>query len=352
MPHTPDVDVDSTSAAPAPLPLDAAFDEYMAFKADVAEATAKAYRNDYGNLRELLARNLRIKPNELTVEDLKNKPVLWSSFGSQFKDRPASSRQRAWSTWNGLCEFLVNQDYLPANPMRSVRKRNSGAPPPPPKAIEGPDVYRLLAQLAMPDQDDNNGWRERDLALILSGLLLGLRTGDMINLNIRDFTARHDEPGAMTIRLLGKGSKYRHVTAEPALTQVLEKYLTSRAKRFPGTIPDGRRTRRNPWRRFDPEQPLFVGSDGERITRGTVQYRVKRAYARAGITPTPGANTHRLRHTFAIQLAESGVPVHLLMTLLGHSSLASTQKYLEASGVATREAARSNPLYAAIPHQE
>lgn len=351
MSRTPHVDVGPTDTGDASTLLSTGFDEYMAYKSDVAEATAKAYRNDYTSLCKILARNLAIEPEELTVEHLKDKPALWIAFGSQFKDRPAASRQRAWSTWNGLCEFMVDQDYLVANPMRSVRKRSSGAPPPPPKAIEGPDVYRLLTQLAMPDDDDPHGWRERDLALILSGLLLGLRTGDMIKLNIGDFTARHDEPGAMTIRLLGKGSKYRHATAEPELTQILEKYLTSRAKRFPDTVPDGLRRKRNPWKRFDQEQPLFVGADGERITRGTIQYRIKRAYARAGITPTPGANTHRLRHTFAIQLAESGVPVHVLMSLMGHKSMASTQKYLEASGAATREAARSNPLYAAIPHQ-
>lgn len=351
MSRTPHVDGDPTDPDPSTLSLDTAFDEYMAYKADVSEATAKAYRNDYVNLRELIARNLRVEPDHLTVGHLRDKTVLWTSFGFQFKGRPASSRQRAWSTWNGLCEFMVNQDYLAANPMRAVRKQSAGAPPPPPKAIEGPDVFRLLAQLAMPDKDDPNGWRERDLALVLSGLLLGLRTGDMIKLNIGDFTARHDEPGAMTIQLLGKGSKYRHATAEPELTQILEKYLTSRAKRFPDTIPDGLRKKRNPWKRFGPEQPLFVGADGERITRGTIQYRIKRAYSRAGITPSPGANTHRLRHTFAIQLAESGVPVHVLMALLGHKSMASTQKYLEASGAATREAARSNPLYAAIPEQ-
>ena len=340
----------SHSADVEPLTLDMAFDEYMAFKADVAPATAKAYRTDYLNLRELIARNLNVAPEDLTVAHLRDKSVVWKSFGTQFQGRPASSRKRAWSTWNGLFEFLISQDLLVVNPMRQLRQRSAGTPPPPPKAIEGPDVYRLLTQLAMPDDDDKNGWRERDLALVLSGLLLGLRTGDMINVNIGDFTARHDEPGAMTIQLLGKGSKYRHATAEPELTRIFRKYLASRAKRFPHTVPDGRRNNHNPWRKFAPEQPLFVGGDGERITRGTVQYRVKRAYARAGISPSPGASTHRLRHTFAIQLAENGVPVHVLMALLGHSTMASTQKYLEASGAATRSASRSNPLYDAIPH--
>lgn len=351
MSHAQHTDVTWDSNAPEAPALDTAFAEFMAYKSDVADATAKAYRNDFANLRESIAKNLSIDPADLTVEHLKNKPVMWAAFGTRFKNTADSTRKRAWSTWNGLCEFLIDQGHLESNPMRSVRKKGPGTPTPPPKAIEAPDVYRLLTHLAMPDEGDPNLWRERDLALILSGLLLGLRTGDMISLNIGNFTARHDEPGAMTIQILGKGSKYRHATAEPELTQILEKYLTARAKMFPDTIPDGRKRNRNPWKRFDPDQPLFVGGDGERITRGTIQYRVKRAYARAGIIPSPGASAHRLRHTFAIQLAESGVPVHVLMNLLGHASMASTQKYLEASGAATREASRSNPLYAAIPRQ-
>lgn len=333
-------------------PLHTAFDQFMAYKSGQADATQRAYRSDYAGICEAITSHTGTPSDLLTVSDALDKTVLWKAFGTRFKGRPTSSLKRCWSTWNGLCEFLVDQEYIAANPMKSVPNRNAGPPPAPPKSLEEPDVHRMLTQLAMPDPDSPNDWRERDLALILSGLLLGFRTGDMISLNIGDFSPHHEEPGTMTVRILGKGSKYRILVAEEGLTQILEAYLASRARRFPDTVPVGRRSKRKPWRKFAPEQPLFVGADGQRITRGTVQYRTKRAYARAGITPTPGANTHRLRHSFAIALAESGVPVHVLKDLLGHSTLASTQKYLEASGQATRNASRSNPYYAALPHQK
>lgn len=329
--------------------LDDAFTQFLNFKADKSDATHRAYRSDYDGIRHAIADHTGVPAGELTLSDALPKEVLWTCFGARFRGKPASSRKRCWSTWNSLCDFLVDQELILSNPMRHLSKGGAGTPPAPPKAIEAPDVNRLLTQLAMPNPDDPHTWRDRDLALILSGLLLGLRTGDMISLDIGDFTPRHDEPGAMTISILGKGSKYRVLTSEPELTQILEGYLASRAQRFPDTVPPARRTERNLWKRFAPDQPLFVGSDGQRITRGTIQYRVKRAYSRAGIVPSPGASTHRLRHTFAIQLAESGVPVHTLMSLLGHSALSSTQKYLEASGVATRDAARSNPLYKSLP---
>jgi hypothetical protein len=69
--------------------------------------------------------------------------------------------------------------------------------------------------------------------------------------------------------------------------------------------------------------PLFVGSDGDRITRGTLQCRVLRAFRRAGIDAdrARGALVHGLRPTFATELANTDVSVYTLMKLLGHESM-------------------------------
>lgn len=336
----------------ADTPMAELFAEYLAFKSGMSDATLRAYNVDYVAITSTLSEQASIPADELTVSDVMNVTALRKAFGARFQGRPNSSLKRCWTTWNGLCEFLIDDGHFASNPMRKISKRNAGPDPSPPKSIETADVHRLLAVIAMPDPDNPNRWREHDLALVLSGLLLGLRTAEMIDLNIGDFSPRHDEPDAMTVTVLGKGGKYRVLTSEPALTKVLETYLTTRARHFPDTMPVGRRRQRNPWKKYDPSQPLFVGADGQRITRGAIQYRIKKAYALAGVRPTPGASIHRLRHTFAIQLAESGVSVHVLMDLLGHASMSSTQKYLAASGQATREASRSNPIYAALPNTE
>ena len=59
-------------------------------------------------------------------------------------------------------------------------------------------------------------------------------------------------------------------------------------------------------------------------------------------TRRPG---HSLRHTFATELAKSDVSVYTLMNLLGHDSMATSQRYVTAAGTATRTAAAANPLY-------
>jgi integrase/recombinase XerC len=95
---------------------------------------------------------------------------------------------------------------------------------------------------------------------------------------------------------------------------------------------------------------LFVGRDGGRITRGTIQSRVRRAFRRAGpgAQPVRGALVHGLRHTVATELANSEVSVYTLMKLVGHESMATSQRYVAGAARETRTAAAQNPLYGVI----
>jgi integrase/recombinase XerC len=156
----------------------------------------------------------------------------------------------------------------------------------------------------------------------------------------------HHPPRAGVIHVRGKRGKDRRIPIEPALVQVLERYLDSRAARFPAAAkrrssPGGGLTA------WPQAAPLFVGADGERISRGTLQYRVLRAFRRGGIDAdrAHGALVHGLRHTFATELANADVSVYTLMKLLGHESMVTSQRYVTAAGTETRSAAAQNTLY-------
>ena len=154
--------------------------------------------------------------------------------------------------------------------------------------------------------------------------------------------------GAGVIHVRGKGGKDRTVPIEAELVAVIERYLDSRAARFPSTA---RRAAGSSGLALWPaHSPLFVGRDGDRITRGTLQSRIKRAFHRAGpdAQPVPGALVHGLRHTYATELAENEVSVYTLMKLLGHESMATSQRYVSAAGSETRSAAARNPLYGIV----
>jgi integrase/recombinase XerC len=200
------------------------------------------------------------------------------------------------------------------------------------------------------DSKRQTDWAERDLAIILTALLAGLRAEELRGANVGDIRTTDD--GAAVIHVRGKGGKERSVPIEVELLSVIETYPDSRAARFPAA--EKRRTvAGSGLARWSARSPLFVGRNGERITEGTVQSRIKRAFKRAGpdAQPVPGALVHGLRHTYATELAGSDVSVYTLMKLLGHESMTTSQRYVTAAGTETRSAAAQNPLYQLIPHR-
>jgi integrase/recombinase XerC len=122
-------------------------------------------------------------------------------------------------------------------------------------------------------------WFEPDLAIILTALLAGLRADELRQADVGDI--RTTDYGAGIIHVKGKGGKEPSVPIEAELLSVLETYLDSRAVRFPRSE-KRRGTARSGLSRWSACSPLFVGRDGDRITQGTLQSRIKRAFKRAG----------------------------------------------------------------------
>jgi integrase len=172
--------------------------------------------------------------------------------------------------------------------------------------------------------------------------LAGLRADELLNANVGDIR-RSEDGGVLHVR--GKGNKDRRIPVGRELLEVLDEYLRTRAIRCPQAR--RRSSSGDAQSAFSPTAPLFLGADGERIPRGTLQYRILRAFKKAGINGerASGALVHGLRHTFATELANANVSVYALMKLLGHESMVTSQRYVDGAGTETRAAAELNPLY-------
>lgn len=328
--------------------LDDWFEEFLVYRSTAKPSpnTLRAYRQDYRIVAETLARTAGVRPDRLTPAVI-DKGRMRTAFAEYADTRQPASIRRCWSTWNMLCDFLFAADAIVANPMSSVLRPK--APRTVPKAFHADSVERLVTTLQAPD-DGARAWPQRDLALILTGLLTGLRSAELIAIDLGDLrdSAGDSAANAKVIHVHGKGNKQRVVTVEPVVVDVLGDYLDSRARRFPATT--RRRAAPDPWQRFAPTDPMFVGGDGARITRGTLQYRVERAYRRAGINGdrAKGALVHQLRHTFATAMADQNVSVYTLMRMLGHESMTTTQRYTSGAGTEVRGAAALNPAYGLV----
>jgi site-specific recombinase XerD len=322
-------------------------DWFAAFLADRESAkpsphTVRAYCQDFDRLAALIrADRGGDNGGELELADITTNNVRGGFARYARHHKPASIR-RCWSTWNALCTFLFREDLIPTNPMSRVRRPKADAMTP--KSLSRDTVEAVLAAIAADSESDNpRVWVERDQAMVLTCLLAGLRTEELVQTNVGD--VQRTSRGTF-IHVRGKNRKERNVPIENPLVEIIERYLDSRGRRFP------RRARRSssPAGGLDgwpSAAPLFVGVDGERISRETLQYRVLRAFKRAGDNGRrpPGALLHAFRHTFATELANADVNVYTLRDLLGHESIATSQRYVEAAGAETRAAAAKNPLY-------
>jgi integrase/recombinase XerC len=306
----------------------------------------KAYRQDFAAIASLVTEG---NPTGMNVVDI-TKDSMRAAFATYAQDHEAASIRRCWSTWNVLCTCLYTGERLASNPMQLVgRPKLAKALP---KALPRNAVEALLEVVAQDrDSKRQTDWAERDLAIILTALLAGLRAEELRGANVGDIRTTDD--GAAVIHVKGKGGKERSVPIEADLLSVIQTYLDSRAVRFP-QAEKRRATAGSGLARWSARSPLFVGRDGDRITQGTLQSRIKRAFKRAGpdAQPVPGALVHGLRHTYATELATSDVSVYTLMKLLGHESMTTSQRYVTAAGTETRSAAARNPLYALIPGED
>jgi integrase/recombinase XerD len=297
-------------------------------------ATTAAYRRDLEGVTGRLAALEGIGPaGEVRIADLE-RSALTAAFSSWASDHAAASVRRTHSAWCNFFDFLVAEGVVEGSPMAAVPKPKT--PSSLPRSIRARDaVPRLLAVAGQTDPRGRRPWPARDLALVATFCVTGIREAEAAGLNLGSLAG---EPGAMRMEVRGKGGKARPIPIDPALEHVVQRYLAERAARFP---------------RHDmthPSTPLFVDGTGRRMSVHQIRYLVERLYVRAGIrTQVPaGALVHALRHTFATSALEAGADVVELQELLGHASLETTRRYLSATAQGLRHVIQSHPGQAAL----
>lgn len=92
----------------------------------------------------------------------------------------------------------------------------------------------------------------------------------------------------------------------------------------------------HPRRESDSGDYLVVWPDGRRPSSRSIQACMCRAAKRAGLTGRVWP--HRLRHTFATEMLQAGMPLQILMRILGHHTIKMTLRYARVSQTDVRKA--------------
>lgn len=294
--------------------------------------TLGAYRRDLNSVIAIMASATGCEDDDLALADLTG-PLLREAFGCFAAPRAPASVERAWTTWNQFLAFCVAEGLMPGNPMPAVPRPKPV--PLSPKPLYGDDTpEQLLEAVAAGRRKARNPWPERDLAVISVALLTGLRLSELLSLQVQSIAGR---PGERRIDVVGKGGKPRSIPIEEPLYDVISIYLESRRRRFNTSD-------------FTGEAALLVDLHNNPMRRGGLQYLVRQCYRHAGIhgQVPRGALVHALRHVFATRLAEDGASASEIAKLLGHSSLATAQNYIDATAREQRNAVRATRTYSAV----
>jgi integrase/recombinase XerC len=154
--------------------------------------------------------------------------------------------------------------------------------------------------------------RARDTALLEVLYGSGLRVSELVGLDLG-----HVAFEEASLRVLGKGKKERIVPLGSVAKGALERYLARRPEL------------RHPRTGAQHEQALFLSEKGARLGVRRVQTLVQR-YGALG-AGRGDLHPHALRHSCATHLLEGGADLRAIQELLGHSSLATTQRYTHVS---------------------
>ena len=218
------------------------------------------------------------------------------------KNDARTTMARKLSAARSFFRYLVREGVITSNPAQNVSTPRLDKKLP--TRLEEDEVFRLLDS---PDKTSPLGRRDRALLEFLYAT--GLRVGELVQLNCSDCDFHQN-----LVRVLGKGGKERIVPFGTPAAEALETYLVDRRH----LVCLGKGT-----------DALFLNARGGRLTTRSVRRQLQRYIRQAALRVE--VSPHTLRHAFATHLLERGADLRSIQELLGHSSLATTQKYTHLS---------------------
>lgn len=167
-------------------------------------------------------------------------------------------------------------------------------------------------------------FNKRDDTIINFIYETGLRLAETCALNVGDVIAMSEKGVLSTLKkvtVVGKGDKPRLAFFTNHVSKLLLGYMKERTKKY-----------KENYLPISPDflqEPLFTNADGGRLTDDYIQKNFRWRSEKLSIKPS--VHPHMLRHFYATRLLQNGADLRSLMSLLGHSHISTTERYLHIS---------------------
>lgn len=266
---------------------------YLASEKGLSPNTIEAYGRDLSYFLQVLVDRNRKDFTQVTQEEI----VSFLGILKQ-KNQASSSIYRAFIALKGFFRFLRKE--------RIIQNQET-------LYLDTPKIWQLIpevlteeemqALLQTPCMEEPIGARDRAIMEVLYAS--GLRVSELCGLNISDVDDAF-------VQVRGKGGKERIVPIAASAVKWIDHYLLHFRERSPKV-----------------SEALFVSPRGERLDRIAVWKRLKFYAKKAGIGKV--ISPHTLRHSFATHLLENGADLRVIQEMLGHASIATTERYTHIS---------------------
>ncbi|RDD62927.1 tyrosine recombinase XerC [Ferruginivarius sediminum] len=288
--------------APARDDLQQAYADWQAWLANEKQASAhtrNAYARDLNAFLAFVSDHLGDAPGLRDLETLSVADIRAWLAARAAQGLQRSSTARAMSTVRNFFTWLARQGRAENPAVKAVKMPR--LPRHVPKALSESETRKVLDAV---EELASAPWvAKRDVAVMLLLYGCGLRVGEALSLTRREAPKPEDEILVVT----GKGNKQRRVPLLPIVGQAAQAYIAD----CPHILPA--------------EEPLFRGTRGGPLSARRMQERLQQIRGLLGLSDS--ATPHALRHSFATHLLSAGGDLRAIQELLGHASLATTQRY-------------------------
>jgi integrase/recombinase XerD len=280
------------------------FQSYLRHTRGASVHTIRAYRDALKLFYLFLADQRHKSVADLAVADIQSENVLaFLNHVESKRGNSAVSRNCRLAAVRSFVQHLLRQDVTRAGQYGRILAIGNK------KAVRRSAIYlepeEARAVIAAVDPRGHNG--ERDHALLLFLYNTGARVSEALAVRVCDL--RFERP--RQVRLLGKGKKERICPLWSETATALRRIITMASGE---------------------EDVVFKSSRGAPLTRDGVAYLLAK-YVRLAAQGTPvlakrRVTPHVMRHSCAVALLQAGVDITVIRDYLGHSSVATTSRYV------------------------
>jgi len=273
-----------------------AFLEYLSLEKKYSLHTVTAYKNDLRSFKDFLVSEYD-QENFLEVHYPQIRNWIVVLVGENLSNRTIN---RKISSLKSLYKFLQKTSQIEVNPLSQHKSLKTE------KRVQVPFTAKEINAVICQIEVGNDFISTRDKLIVELFYSTGIRRAELINIKSRDISFSDS-----TIKVLGKRNKERYVPLLTSVVETLEKYLELK-KNFSIGL-----------------EELLITKKGNKIYE-TLVYRIINSYF-STVSSKEKKSPHILRHSFATHLLNQGANLNSVKELLGHSSLAATQVYIQNS---------------------